>query len=770
MINIITSYRQLLTLLVDYFHKSSQGVDPVLINKARFYSRALSIAFWYVNKPGLSIREVGLILKDKFGKSNLLSCLIETAPSEVLNLFDEIKQPIRQDCNLGDVYEQLLSIETSGLEVKSGKEYRNKLGSYYTPSEYAEEITRMAFVEYLKNHTVSDLTKARIVDFSCGCGAFLLASLKQCEQIGLDKDDLRASIHNIYACDVDPLALEIAKISILDYCKAAHLYKEISVNFRHANFLIHTDIEASSKDRLMAAMCGYIYHETLALGVNFLQQYDIILGNPPWEKIRFEEKKFFSQFIEGVYQINFKFNLGQSIAESLKDNPMMQKYVETYKHQLESVKQQIKNNAFFKDSVIGELNTCALFADSAYNLLRQSGSAGLFVKSSLFTSKVNKTLFAKLKNRAVAIYDFINRNKIFDIDSRERFGILLLGKNNGDIIRLGMNLLTISDIQSKAEEVRYSIINILNPETKMIPNLNSGRDLTILSSLYSSFNIFSKVFPDAKFGRLVHLTNHIKYIDKVPNKNNLPILEGKFFSIFDNAYSGFNGVSEEDRYKSKATSRKFTPEEKASGIQPLSRFFINKDKWEELSKQYNSEYMLAWHSLTSATNLRSCVATLLPFSPGSQSVQFLTLTNDEDLIYLAGIFNSVVFDYIVKCKLNGIDLTQAVITQLPIPSIEGGKKLIIELRGIKASALEWIKLLVKSFYANDFNLSALFTKVNGTKLDGISREELFVMLEVVVAKLYQLDNVQFEYILSLFGKFYSAETRRQIMKDYDTLT
>lgn len=770
MINIITSYRQLLTLLVDYFHKSSQGVDPVLINKARFYSRALSIAFWYVNRPGLSIREVGLILKDKFGKSNLLSCLIETAPSEILNIFDEIKQPIRQDCNLGDVYEQLLSIETSGLEVKSGKEYRNKLGSYYTPSEYAEEITRMTFVEYLKNHPISDLTKAKIVDFSCGCGAFLLAALKQCEQIGLDKDDLRASIHNIYACDVDPLALEIAKISILDYCKAAHLYKEISVNFRHANFLIHTDIEASSKDRLMAAMCGYIYHETLALGVNFLQQYDIILGNPPWEKIRFEEKKFFSQFIEGVYRINFKFDLGQSIAESLKENPMMQKYVETYKHQLESVKQQIKNNVFFKDSANGELNTCALFADSAYNLLLQSGSAGLFVKSSLFTSKVNKMLFAKLKNRAVAIYDFINRNKIFDIDSRERFGILLLGSNNDDFIRLGMNLLTISDIQSKAEEVSYSIINILNPETKMIPNLNSGRDLTILSSLYSSFNIFSKVFPDAKFGRLVHLTNHIKHIDKTPDKNNLPISEGKFFSIFDNAYSGFNGVAEEDRYKSKATSRKFTPEEKAAGIQPLSRFFINKDKWEELSKQYNSEYMLAWHSLTSATNLRSCVATLLPFSPGSQSVQFLTLPNDEDLIYLAGIFNSVVFDYIVKCKLNGIDLTQAVITQLPIPSIEGGKNLIIELRGIKASALEWIKLLVKSFYANDFNLSALFTKVNGTKLDGISREELFVMLEVVVAKLYQLDNVQFEYILSLFGKFYSAETRRQIMKDYDALT
>ena len=765
MTSLISSYINLLTLLVEYFHADSKAVNPISINKAKFYARALSIAFWYVNRRGLTIAEIGRALKNRFGDHNLLSDLIEYAPTKLLTLFDSIEMPVRNDC-LGDVYQQLLSIETSGFEVKSGKEYRNKLGSYYTPQEYAKEITRLTFEQFLQDNSTKELKNVKIVDFSCGCGAFIIAALEQCKINGLNKEDLQAVIHNLYACDVDPLALEVAKISVLDFCDVPTYYDVLSNNFRHANFLIHTNKEAPPKVRLQTSIDGYIYHENLAIGTDFLQQYDIILGNPPWEKIRFEEKKFFSQFIGGINLINFKFNLSSSIDRILEDNPIMQDYTTNYKMQLEAIKKQIKQNLFFKDSVFGELNTCSLFADSAYQLLSSIGASGLFVKSSLFTAKVNKILFNKLNKRTVAIYDFINRNKIFDIDSRERFGILLFGKNRSGVIHLGMNLLSISDIQNKVEDVQLSILKVLNPETKMIPNLNSGMDLKILSSLYSSFDIFSKVFPSAKFGRLVHLTNHVKYIDKEPKEDNLPIVEGKFFSIFDNSYSGFNDVPEIDRYKSKAASKKLTAEQKATGIRPQSRFYIKNKKWAELSRQYNSEYMLAWHSLTSATNLRSCVTTIMPFSPGSQSVQFLTLPNDNDLIYLAGIFNSVVFDYIVKCKLNGIDLTQAVIAQLPIPSIESAKSIIVYFNGKVESLYSLIIQIVRSFYSNDTTLSGLINTTEQSLFNNVPREELFMFLDSFVAKLYKLEQSHFDYILSLFNKFYSENERRKVMHNF----
>ncbi len=146
---------------------------------------------------------------------------------------------------------------------------------------------------------------------------------------------------------------------------------------------------------------------------------------------------------------------------------------------------------------------------------------------------------------------------------------------------------------------------------------------------------------------------------------NIPIYEGKFFNQYDGRYAGFNGVKDRMKYGNKSAAVILN-----SGVNdqiyPEARYFINSDKWKHLVKNHSEEFMLAWRSLTSATNTRTCIATVLPFIPASQSVQFLTI-NISDLLYLTGLFNSVVFDFILKKKLSGIDLTQTIINQMPVP-------------------------------------------------------------------------------------------------------
>ena len=104
-------------------------------------------------------------------------------------------------------------------------------------------------------------------------------------------------------------------------------------------------------------MEGYIYHPSLAVGYNFLKEYDIILGNPPWEKIRFEEKKFYAQFSEQVLQTNFKFDLANSIEDSERTHTGIKTYVDDYRMNLEICKKQIKKSEYFTNSSAGELNT-----------------------------------------------------------------------------------------------------------------------------------------------------------------------------------------------------------------------------------------------------------------------------------------------------------------------------------------------------------------------------------------------------------------------------
>lgn len=757
-------------------HYKISKVDPIKINNAKFYARALFVAYCYASKnlgknKKLSMIEIYSYLEGKFTENSLFCFLIKNADPTLLDFFDA-ETIITSDLPLGTLYESLLSIETFGKEIRKGKEFKNKLGSYYTPIEYAEEITKLTLDEFFLHNNKRDILSAKVADFSCGGGAFLITLLSLLKRRGFSNEEMRMVSKNIYAFDVDPIALEIAKISVLDFVGLPDDYETINNNFIHGNFLLHTKHEKSSMERLSASMKGFIYHEDLAINEDCLQKYDVILGNPPWEKIRLEEKKFYAQYSENIDYINFRFDLDVSVEEALK-NDFIRNFAFDYEYQLETAKRKIKENEFFADSTHGELNTCSLFADACYRLLSPRGSAGIFVKSALVTSKANSVLFEKLKNRVISIYDFINSNKIFEIDSRERFSIVILGdRQNKNTVLLGMNLTNIADIDKQSREVALSLFEQFNPETKMVPNISSARDLQILSNIYNSFSVFSKAFGSVKFGRLVHLTNHIQDIQKVYSPFNIPIFEGKFFSLFDNAFSGFNDVPFEERYKSKASTKRISEIDKKKGVKPLCRFFISKEKWGKLSRGYCSDYMLAWHSLTSATNVRSCVATLLPFIPASQSVQFLVCRDNKQLVYLTGIFNSVLFDYIVKCKLNGIDLTQSVINQIPVPSESTASSLFVRYNGKRSSVYEFIINIVGCLYKHDVWLKDLFKEFISEDffLDRLERKELFMLLDVMAAVLYQINYIDLEYVLERFDSFYDLEERGQIKKLYLTIT
>lgn len=763
--NLELSYTSILTGFISLLHKKEARINPRYINRAKFYARAFFVVYQYaISRNSFdihSVRTVSTLMTKHFSGKNLFSHIINHAPSELIDFFDSIEKP-KSDLSIGDLYESLLSIETSGFEVKEGKVYRNKLGCYYTPADYASFIASSVLENYISRNGKESIRSALVVDYSCGCGIFFTALLSAIKRKGII-DDIADIVKNIYACDVDPLALEVAKLSVLDYGECPELYDYISEHFHHANMLIHSAKEASPEVKLKASMDGFIYHHSLAIGTSFLQQYDIILGNPPWEKLRFEEKKFFAQFSESIQSVHFKFDLPDNIQQEKEENPELKTYAEDYVNGIETTKAEIKGSFFFKTSKTGELNTCPLFAEASFNTLSEHGCCGLFVKSSLFTASVNSKLFHRIVTRTEAIYDFINKRKIFEIDSRERFAVLFLGKQVDGKIALGMNLLDLNEIATKTEITPISVFKKLNPTTGLIPNLRSSKDLPLLTSICERVLVFSKSYGQAKFGRLVHLTNHVGFIDKTPSDNNIPIFEGKFFNFFDNCFSGFNDMSPEEMYKSKASSRKLSQKEKDEGITPYCRFYISKRKWESLSKEYDSRYMLAWHSLTSADNTRTCIATLLPFIPGAQSIQFLTLPDKNDLVFLTGVFSSLVFDYLVKCKLSGIDLTQVIINQIPVPSVEVSKRTMFTLRGKTGSIYNSIYTIVSALYKKDQLLKDIWDKgcIISLPTDGLPSNRL--LLEALVAKTYKLSEDEFKYIVSSFSEYYRPAEQSEIL-------
>jgi hypothetical protein len=144
----------------------------------------------------------------------------------------------------------------------------------------------------------------------------------------------------------------------------------------------------------------------------------------------------------------------------------------------------------------------------------------------------------------------------------------------------------------------------------------------------------------------------------------------------------------------------------------------------------------------------------IAFYPASQSVQFLT-TNINDLLYLCGLFNSVVFDFILKKKLSGIDLTQSVINQIPVPEVKNLESDLI-FNGISSSIKQHVSSLVFYLLKNDLRLIKLSETVGLYDIQIKNRELAIKEIDLLFMHLYKLTNSEIDLLLLEFQKQYSS--------------
>ena len=118
------------------------------------------------------------------------------------------------------------------------------------------------------------------------------------------------------------------------------------------------------------------------------------------------------------------------------------------------------------------------------------------------------------------------------------------------------------------------------------------------------------------------------------------------------------------------------------------------------------------------------------------------------------MFNSLIFDYLAKAKLNGIDLTKTIITQIPVPPLEQYNNVVI-FKGEQGSLGDHIIKRVCALLSNDVRLDnyMIDLELPGYKrqiLDG--RERIIVQreIDVLIGKAYRIEREVFEFVKSAF--------------------
>lgn len=642
----------------------------------------------------MNANRIGVLNNINENYSEALSCMTKLGllSDEIIAFWFEHKEIIQESLDVSVsikwddphyIHENLLmrelNISNQDINFLVGKSTRDTMGSYYTPNDFAIQVVREAIEIYLKIHdkndrlgTVELLSNAKFADLSCGCGEFIKAIQQYLYK--QYKIDPVKTCTNLYGVDIDPIALQITICDLLQIAEKSK-WIEIITHFTLGNPLINQTNEKCINEKTRLFATKRYYAPDMGININCLfnnNQIDIIVGNPPWEKIRFEERKFFQTLIPEISAVSQK-NKRKLIINRLKEKcPDYYDWHRLIANDYTCFKKDATIHPLLNYSISGELNTYVLFAELSLNLISNGGVISLIVKSAIATSPANKTFFNYIltNNYIISICLFNNSLRIFDIDSRERFCVITCTKNQNRKFHLIAGACKTDDLHSMDKiSLSSNEVNVINPNTHMIPNISNNEELSSLLEIHKRLPLFDEVFSDCHFGRLVHLTSHSEYIDTKPSNDNIPIYEGKFIERYDARFATFNNMQANQKYSAKAQAKR-NPISADIKSMPESRYFIKKALWTKLSHNYTEAYMLCWRSLTSPTNKRTTLAMLLPTTPTCQSIQFLQTKNKKDLLIMLALFNSKSFDYFVRLKMPGIDLTQSVIKQIPVPKRE----------------------------------------------------------------------------------------------------
>lgn len=256
-------------------------------------------------------------------------------------------------------------------------------------------------------------------------------------------------------------------------------------------------------------------------------------------------------------------------------------------------------------------------------------------------------------------------------------------------------------------------------------------------------------------------TSLVYSVSTKSEKTRVPIYEGKFIEQYDNRFSTFAGMSADERYQAKASARRQPGDSfVAPKPAPECRYFIDKKFWESFLDRYDQPYSLCWRSLTSPTNQRTMIASIIPSMPTCQSVQLLQTTPVEDLLMILALFNSKVFDFFVRLKMGGIDLTQSVVRQIPVPFREAWNSMVT-LHGVDYTALDAVRALERLLYRNEPDLCGLWDGVpeiknadNYYKTAADVREEI----DKIIFQMYGLTSAEEKMVRNSFKAWYNHDT------------
>ncbi len=440
--------------------------------------------------------------------------------------------------------------------------------------------------------------------------------------------------------------------------------------------------------------------------------FDVVLGNPPWERIKLQEQEFFAALsleIANAPNKGARDRLIKSLEQALPgtaERALFDAFVQA-KREAEATSEFVRvpgdEGGRFALTGRGDVNTYALFAELVSKLVADSGRAGIVIPSALATDSTTSQFFAKLmsERQIVELHDFQTGRGFFDAIGHARFKFSLLTlcaqRRGPDRIKMSFFSRTFEEYSDPRRVVFLSSESTvaLNPNTRTLPIFRTAIDAELTSKIYARSPVFVNESAEStgnpwavSFMSMFHMSSDSESFktatqlsemkfkrngavwerEKQAGERFLPLLEAKLCNIWDHRASSYAIDVEARGYRVLPETDVQQYQSHDYEVEPYYWVLENEVEKRLASKNYQRGWVIGVRDVTSATNERTAIASVIPAVGVGNSLPIF-LVQSDDYFKASGLIaniSALTFDYVARQKVGGTHLNIFILKQLPV--------------------------------------------------------------------------------------------------------
>ncbi|QKZ23287.1 Eco57I restriction-modification methylase domain-containing protein [Streptomyces chartreusis] len=561
--------------------------------------------------------------------------------------------------------------------------------------------------------------------------------------------------------------------------------------------------------------------------------FSCVVGNPPWDKVDFEDKKYFSVVDPEIAAISGTARRTR-IVEWEREHPAEGARYREARRTVKGTFHFAGDSEVFPLCAKGltvkgvnSLQTDTLFAEHMSNVVAPEGRFGVILPTAIATGAGSQHLFSDFTRRGalVSLYDFENRRpkspalpkggKWFEsVHSSYKFCLIsLTGRAARELsARFGFFLAEITDLDNPERVFTLSPddLALISPNTGTLPVYRTRREADLTAGIYRRFPVlwderrrggnpwgmsFKNLFNTTDDSDLYCTREELisagwqteGNVYQRGDERMLPVYDGKMAHLFDHRWTSYTGTGNEQRRRIESV------EKQDPTVCADPRYWIREGgkiqtrrrgkavnvpgvelRLDDLS--WDRDWLLGWRDIARATDERTAIPAFLPRTAVVETLPLMLPRVAPALVAaLLGTQSSLVFDFVSRQKISDAHMKLFIWKQLPVPS---PTTLEPHLPFLLPRILE----LVYTAYDMTPLARDLGDEGEPFRWDEARRAQLRAELDAYFFHLYGISVEDTDYILETFqsesgglknneiGKFGEYRTKRLVLTEYHRMT